>query len=97
MIRRAILEREGGIRPPERFRRWADRFDAPPQPPITRENCLELAYMGEVPDELSAEEEEEVNLPPMLRKVKCQLPNQIYVRSHPSGPVTLERGFAAEF
>ena len=47
-------------------------------------------------DELSAEEEE-VNLPPMLRKVKCQLPNQIYVRSHPSGPVTLERGFAAEF
>jgi hypothetical protein len=34
--------------------------------PITRENYRELAYMGEVPAELSAEEE--ANLPPMLRK-----------------------------
>jgi hypothetical protein len=32
--------------------------------PITRENYLNVAYMGEVPDELS--EEEEAHLPPML-------------------------------
>jgi hypothetical protein len=36
--------------------------------PITRESYLELAYMGEPPEELSAEEE--MNLPPELRKVK---------------------------
>ena len=33
--------------------------------PITRENYLDLAYRGEVPAELSADEE--ANLPPMLR------------------------------
>jgi hypothetical protein len=36
--------------------------------PITRESYLELAYMGEVPEELTAEEE--ANLPPMLRWMK---------------------------
>jgi hypothetical protein len=34
--------------------------------PITRQNYLNLAYMGEVPAELSAEEE--ANLPSMLQK-----------------------------
>jgi hypothetical protein len=34
--------------------------------PITRENYLKLAYMGEPPAELSAEEE--MNLPPEVRK-----------------------------
>jgi len=34
--------------------------------PVTRENYLNLAYMGERPVELSAEEE--ANLPPMLRR-----------------------------
>tara|TARA_R110002050_G_scaffold9797_1_gene34521 strand:- start:5575 stop:5712 length:138 start_codon:yes stop_codon:yes gene_type:complete len=28
--------------------------------PLTRENYLDLAYMGDVPDELSAEEEAEL-------------------------------------
>ena len=36
--------------------------------PITRENYLDLAYMGELPKELSAEEE--ANLPPEVRKLK---------------------------
>jgi hypothetical protein len=36
--------------------------------PITRENYLELAYMGEVPEELSAEEE--ANLPPELQHLR---------------------------
>jgi hypothetical protein len=35
---------------------------------ITRENYLDLAYIGEPPSELSAEEE--ANLPAMLRKLK---------------------------
>ena len=34
--------------------------------PVTRENYLNLAYMGEPPEELSAEEE--ANLPPMLQR-----------------------------
>jgi hypothetical protein len=37
--------------------------------PITRESYLELAYMGEPPEELSAEEE--MNLPPEQRKLKA--------------------------
>jgi hypothetical protein len=36
--------------------------------PVTREHYLNLAYMGEPPAELSAEEE--MNLPPELRKLK---------------------------
>jgi hypothetical protein len=36
--------------------------------PVTRENYLDFAYMGEPPQELSAEEE--MNLPPELRKLK---------------------------
>jgi hypothetical protein len=36
--------------------------------PITRESYLELAHMGEPPEKLSAEEE--MNLPPELRKLK---------------------------
>lgn len=35
--------------------------------PLTRENYLELAYMGEVPEELSAEEEAE--LPEQFRSL----------------------------
>ena len=35
--------------------------------PITRESYLNLAYMGEPPTELSAEEEQ--NLPPEVRKL----------------------------
>jgi hypothetical protein len=34
--------------------------------PVTRENYLELAYMGEVPEELGAEVEAE--LPPEIQK-----------------------------
>jgi hypothetical protein len=34
--------------------------------PVTREDYLELAYMGEVPKELSAEQEAE--LPPEIQK-----------------------------
>ena len=36
--------------------------------PITHENYLDLAYMGEPPKELSAEEE--ANLPPEVRKLR---------------------------
>jgi hypothetical protein len=36
------------------------------QMPVTRENYLELAYMGEVPEELSAEQE--LALPKKLQK-----------------------------
>jgi hypothetical protein len=36
------------------------------QMPVTRENYLELAYMGEVPEELSAEQE--LALPKELQK-----------------------------
>jgi hypothetical protein len=40
--------------------------------PITREHYLNIAYMGEPPEELSAEEE--ANLPPMLRRLSLATP-----------------------
>ena len=46
------------------------RAREPPHIPITRESYLKLAYMGEPPEELNAEEE--MNLPPELRKLKCE-------------------------